>query len=469
MCNHNLFQPTISGDTMTRIHSGATPEQIKKDLKPLVDFQKEGISLDTLKELIETCLLPHLMQYDQSGFQSMFNAFPEKGAEFGAHIATVYNQGVTSWEVSPGGAVLEELCCKALCSLFGFSEKADATFMYSGTYANQEALYLALHWKAEQYKFDFGKKGLKGFNRDVVVIASDDAHLSLQSTVRMLGLGDRGLITVGVDENRRIDIALLKETIKELQKMKKDIFCIVATAGTTSTGSVDPVLPIAAICKQINAWLHVDGAYGLAYKLVPEWSPLFSGVEQANSVCWDPHKQMCVPIPNSVLFVGDKKDFNRITVHSHYFNRKEDTRPNPGLKSPPTTRPFSALPLVTSLRYQGMKKVIERLHAPLQAVKTTAKALESDPVITVCHTPDTGILCFRVIPKGVPEPMVNHVQQYIFDTIMKEGKRSISLTQLDGKTVLRLVAISPAVTSKALLETISYAKGVARTYEKRLV
>ncbi len=455
---------------MTRIYSGASPEQIEKDLKPLVDFQKEGISLDVLKELIETRLLPHLMQYDQPGFQSMFNAFLEKGAEFGAHIAAVYNQGVTSWEVSPGGAVLEELCCKALCRLFGFSEKADATFMYSGTYANQEALYLALHWKAEQYGFDFGKKGLKGFkNRDLVVIASDDAHFSLRSTVRMLGLGDRGLITVGVDENRRMDVALLEETIKELQKMKKDIFCIVATAGTTSTGSVDPVVPIADICEQINAWLHVDGAYGLAYKLVPEWMHLFSGVERADSVLWDPHKQMGVPIPNSVLFVRDKKDFNRITVHSHYFNRKEDTRPNPGLKSPPTTRPFSALPLVTSLRYQGLKKVIERLRQPLEAVKTTVKTLEPDPDITVCHNPDTGILCFRVVPKGIPEPMVNHLQQYIFDTIMAEGKRSISLTQLDGKTVLRLVAISPAVTSKDLLETISYAKAVARTYQKRLV
>ncbi|MBU7012071.1 MAG: aspartate aminotransferase family protein [Theionarchaea archaeon] len=446
----------------TRIYSGASPQQIAEELIPLVDFQDEGMPLPQLKKLVEERLIPHLMLYNQPGFQSMFNTFLEKGAELGAHIALTYNQGVTNWQVSPGGVVLEELCCKALCHLFGFSADADATFMYSGTYANQQALYLALHQKAEQEGFNLGKKGLQGFQdpEKLAVVASHDAHYSLRHAVRMLGLGDRSLITVPVDKNRRMNV----ETLKKILKKAQNVFCIVATTGTTSTGAVDPVLPISELCKNAKIWLHVDGAYGLAYSLVPEWNPLFSGVERADSVCWDPHKQMGVPIPNSVLFVKRKENFDRMAMYSSYFSRRKDTEPNPGLKSPPSTRPFSALPLVTSLRYQGMKKVVERLCAPLIAVKTVAETLRSFKDIEVCHTPDTGILCFRMVPEGVPEHTLNQLHHNIYRRILAEGTRTISLTTLDEKTVLRLVAVSPAVTSEALMETVSHAQELAHEY-----
>jgi L-2,4-diaminobutyrate decarboxylase len=384
------------------IYSGADPGQVASDLGPLVDFQEEGLSLGDLNKLVIERLLPHFMRYDQPTFQSMFNIFPEEGAEMGANIALSYNQGVTNWQVSPGGAMLEELCCKALCRLFGFSPEADSTFMYCGTYANQQALYLALHRHAEKNGFDFTQFGLQGFSdaKRLAVLASADAHFSLKHAVRILGLGEQSLFKLAVDENRRIDLERMEKTIIEL-KEKKDIFCAVATTGTTSTGSVDPVLPMAKLCKKHGIWLHVDGAYGLAYRLVPEWKPKFSGIELADSVSWDPHKHLGVPIPNSLLFVRRKEDFDRMSVYGDYFNRKDDPEPNPGLKSPPSTRPLSALPLVTSIRHLGLIKLRERLRAPLAAIKTTAERLKEEPDIEVCHKPDTGILCFRACRKKI--------------------------------------------------------------------
>jgi len=113
------------------IYSGASLDKVTKDLQPLIDFQDEGLSPKALEKLINERLIPHLMQYGHPGFHSMFNFFLEEGAELGAKIALAYNQGVTNWQVSPGGAVLEELCCQALCQLFGLSPESDATFMYS--------------------------------------------------------------------------------------------------------------------------------------------------------------------------------------------------------------------------------------------------------------------------------------------------------------------------------------------------
>ncbi len=446
--------------------SKASPEEMAVDLKPFVDFQDEGLSLETLNKMIEKCLIPHLMRYDQPGFQSMFNAFPEEGAEFGAKIALSYNQGVTNWQVSPGGVMLEELCCKALCQLFGFSPNADATFMASGTYSNQEALYLALHKQAEKEGFNLAEKGMKGFKDPsrLTVLTSCDAHFSIKHAVRMLGLGEESLRFLAVDDNRRIDVNLMKETIKEIQD-SKDVFCVFITAGTTSTGSVDSALPIAKICQEIGAWLHVDGAYGFAYSLVPKWKHLFSGIELADSLCWNPHKQLGIPIPNSLLFVRQWEYFGRMTLYSDYFNRREDPEPSPGLKSPPSTRPFSALALVTSLRHQGMIKVIQRLRAPLIAIKILYDNLRNDSDIELCHQPDTGILCFRIIPDSFPEKELDKLQRYIYDKIMTERERTISLTKLDDKAVLRVVAISPAVTSEALMETISNVRALAREYK----
>lgn len=451
------------------IFSGASPEQVAEDLRPLVDFEEEGLSLSALQQLLEKKLFPHLMNYDLPTFQSMFNAIPEEGAKFGAVIALQYNQGVTNWQVSPGGAMLEELCSKALCRLFGFAREADATFMYCGTYANQQALYLALHRQAEIEGFDLNQKGLQGFKDPgrLAVLTSEDAHLSLKHAVRTLGIGEQGLLTLKVDKKRCLDVNNLREKLDELEG-KKDIFCVVATAGTTSYGSVDPIMPIAQVCQASDIWLHVDGAYGLAYCLVPEWEHLYAGKELADSVSWDPHKQFGIPIPSSVLFVKRKEDFGRMAIFGDYFNPEGDHKPNPGLKSPPTTRPFSALSIVTSLRYQGKNKLIERLRAPLAAIKETAARIKDKPEVELMLSPDTGIMCFRVIPEGFPKDKRNELQEYVYDKIMNEGRRTISKTMLGQDTVLRLVAISPSLTSDDLMETVGYARSVAKDYSSSM-
>jgi L-2,4-diaminobutyrate decarboxylase len=444
------------------IYSGADPDQVASDLAPLVDFQEEGLPLGELNKLAIERLLPHFMRYDQPSFQSMFNAFPEEGAEMGASIALSYNQGVTNWQVSPGSAMLEELCCRALCKLFGLAPGADATFMYCGTYANQQAVYLAIHRYDENIGIDFSQKGLHGFQdaSRLTVLASADAHFSLKHAVRILGLGEQSLFKLDVDETRRIDMERMEKTITAL-KETKDIFCAVATAGTTSTGSVDPVLPMAELCKEHGIWLHVDGAYGLAYSLVPEWKPKFSGIELADSVSWDPHKQFGVPIPSSILFLRQKEDFDRMSVYGDYFNRKEDPEPNPGLKSPPSTRPLSALPLVTSIRHLGLAGLKDRLRAPLEAIKAAAAQLTKEPDIEVCHEPDTGILCFRLTPEDIKENELNQLQERLYREVIASGRRTLSITKLDDKAVLRLVSVSPKTSSEDMMETIAEVREIA--------
>lgn len=445
-----------------RLFSGASPEEVAADLAPLVDFQDEGLPLDELQALVRQHLLPHLMRYDLPTFQGLFNATLEEGAHYGAKVALEWNQGVTNWQVSPGGSTLEELCCRALCRLFGLGPQAEATVLYSGTYANQQALYMALHQRAREEGFDFSASGLSGFSHSarLAVAVSTDAHFSLRHGVRFLGLGENALLEVPVDGNRRMDVDGLRRLLKAVRSTR-DVFCVVATAGTTSTGSVDPLSEIGDLCREEGIWLHVDCAYGLAYGLIPERAPLFRGLEKAHTVSWDPHKQMAVPIPNSILFARDREMFRPLALFSHYWNRPDAPGPNPGLKSIPSTRPMAVLPLITSIRHQGRKGVVERLRRPLDAIRGLYEALLTYPDTEPLHEPDTGILCFRLVPPGFPVGELDGLQDRIYRTILSAGRRIISVTRLDGKAALRAVAISPEVTLDALLETVAEVRRIA--------
>ncbi len=447
-----------------KLTSGATPTQIADDLAPLLDFQAEGLPPDELKAMISNRLVPHLMRYESPRFQSMFNMTPPPEAKLGAQVMLDYNQGVTNWQVSPGGAMLEELCVQALCRLFGLGPDADATFMLAGTLANQQAVYLALHRHAERQGFDFAQQGIAGFDAPerLAVVVSEDTHFSFKHAARTVGLGENCLLTVPVDARRRMDVNQLRQRLAEWQKTR-DIFCIVATAGSTSTGAVDPLDALADACAATGAWLHVDGAYGYAYSLVPEWSHLFKGHPRADSITWDPHKQLGTPIPNSVLFVREKTSFDRMALHSSYFNRAEDVEPNPGLKSIPSTRPMAALPLITILRGQGLDQVIKTLRAPLAAIRALADALQDQPDIELCHQPDTGVLAFRMTPAGTAPEQLDALQRNLYQKVMASGQRSISMTTLGHKTVLRLTTVSPHTTVDDLLETIAMLRRFIQT------
>jgi L-2,4-diaminobutyrate decarboxylase len=154
-----------------------------------------------------------------------------------------------------------------------------------------------------------------------------------------------------------------------------------------------------------------------------------------------------------------------MAIFGNYFNPEGDPRPNPGLKSPPTTRPFSVLPIVTSLRHQGLKKLVERLRAPLEAIKETAHKIENAPGVELSLFPDTGILCFRVVPEDFPTERLNVLQEYIYNRIMNEGTRTVSKTKLGKDTVLRLVAISPSLTADDLMETVDCTRSLVEEFK----
>ena len=447
---------------------------MRRDLAPLLDFSEQGRDLGEIGRLLEERLAPHLMRYDRPTFQSMFNCRPEAGALFGAEWGLAWNQGVTNWQVSPGAAVLEELACEALAGLLGLPGFG-GTVMYCGTYANQQALYLALHRLAAGQGFDYVTAGLQGFTEPdhLVFLISEDAHFSLRHAVRMIGTGERSLVPVRVDANRRLDSDDLREKLEDMRHQRRQVVCVVATAGTTSTGSVDPIAAIADVCGEHDVWLHVDGAYGFAYRLVPERAGLFTGAERADSVSWDPHKQFGAPIPSSLLFTRRPEDLHRMALHADYFNRPDAAEPNPGTKSVPSTRPFTALPLVTSILHRGLAGVRADLAQPVAVMEQVHAFLTDQPDTEPLHTPDTGIQCFRIVPDGhpsdapgdgppsLPADRLDELQTRVYENLLAGGERSLSITSIGGVSALRLVSVATAVTAADAVAMVEAARAEA--------
>ncbi len=448
-----------------RIYGSDDPAKVARALQPLLDFQARGVALEDLSQLIDDCLVPHFVNYGHPGFHSLYNFFLEAGADLGAQVAFKHNQGVTNWQVSPGAVMLEEMCGRALCRLFKLADTAEATFMYSGTYANQQAVYLALHRQAEKQGFDFAREGLTGF-RDpgrLVLVASEAAHFSLRQTLRMLGLGEKSIRTVATDRNGRMDARALETSLRSLRN-SHDVFCVVSTAGTSSIGAIDPIAPVAEICKDMQTWFHVDGAYGLVYSLLPERETLFDGVIRADSITWDPHKQMGVPIPSSMLFLQNGTDFKRMAIFSDYFNRPGEPKPNPGLKSPPSTRPLAALPLVASIRHQGLDNLRQRLRAPLETVRQAAAYIDSQPDLELLLPPDLGIFCVRLLSQEIPGDHLDALQKFLYDKMLAEARRSVSFTRISGKVALRFLILTPEQTVAEIIKTLDYLRALAADF-----
>jgi glutamate/tyrosine decarboxylase-like PLP-dependent enzyme len=176
---------------------------------------------------------------------------------------------------------------------------------------------------------------------------------------------------------------------------------------------------------------------------------------------------MAVPIPNSILFARNRELFHPMALFSHYWNREDAPGPNPGLKSIPSTRPLAALPLVTSIRHQGLDGVRERLQKPVDAIRALYEALLAAEDMEPLHEPDTGILCFRAVPHGFSHEELDELQEFIYGEILRKGERIISVSRVGEKSCLRAVAITPEVRVDHLLETVSEARSLAFSFRAK--
>ncbi len=408
-------------------------------------------------------------------------------------ISAALNQNLIKLETSKVLSVLEkQVLAKMHCMVYGKDDAfyrehvqntrtALGSFTTGGTTANITALWVARN-NLFPPKEGFSSIEENGFFEAmhahdldrVVVLVSKRGHFSLRKAGGILGIGNKNVIAVDVDKNRSIDLSKLKTLIKELkQDGRTKIAAIIGIAGATETGVIDPLPQLADICEQENIHFHVDAAWGGPVLLSERYKHLLTGIERADSVTIDCHKQFYMPMTAGMVYFKDPKALDAIAYYARYVNRKGSV--DLGIKTLEGSRESSSLILDAALKIMGARGYGLMIEHGILTARIFADKINQRPLFELVSHPVLNILTYRVVPEKLRKQLetAGPDERIALNTTLDEininiqriqreaGKSFVSRTRLRLHTsdennvdVLRTVIMNPMTTPEILDEIL---------------
>ncbi|WP_183094843.1 pyridoxal phosphate-dependent decarboxylase family protein [Nocardioides stalactiti] len=350
-------------------------------------------------------------------------------------IASV-NSSMDTFDQSVGGTFVERHLVDWTARRIGFGRTADGVFTSGGSQSNLQALLLA---RGALEREPLGR---------LRILASADSHFSVQKSARLLGLGEDSVVCVPTDERHRMDPVALDRSLAACTALGLRPMAIVATAGTTDFGAIDPLPEIADLARAYDTWLHVDAAYGGGLLVSPRYRHRLAGIDRADSVTVDYHKTFFQPVSSSALLVRDGALLAPATWHADYLNPEDPAvaSPNQVDKSLQTTRRFDALKLWLTLRMMGPDTLGDYVDALVDLARDTYVAVADEPDLEVAARPELSTLVFRYAPSGLDEPALASLNTRIRAALYESGRAMVAATRVDGRQFLKLTLLNPLAT-----------------------
>jgi len=356
--------------------------------------------------------------------------------------------------------VLEHRVVRWLCDLVGYGAASGGTMTSGGTEATLTGLLAARSAAIP----DVWTNGVGA--EPPVVVCGEHAHYAVSRAVGEMGLGLRNMVTVP-SRDWRMDPAALADILDQMRTLGRTVMAVVATAGSTATGSFDDLETIGALCEERGIWLHVDGAHGASALLSERHRHRVRGLARARSIAWDPHKMMLQPLSAGVVLVREERDLeSAFSQRAPYlFHGSEGERVwDQGIRSLMCSRRADVLKLWVSFqRYgaHGMGALYDRLCDVAQAMHDR---LSTHPGFEVLHAPECNILCFRWIGDGTLSPDATDILNWdLRERYNRSGAGWITATNLAGKRVLRVTIMNPRTGIREVDEIVEGIAVMART------
>jgi glutamate/tyrosine decarboxylase-like PLP-dependent enzyme len=327
------------------------PDSIRAFLEPFTFESTE--QTDLVFRPIADALAAHQVHTPHPCYFGLFNPAPSTMGTVADMVVAALNPQLAAWTHSPLAVEIERHLVLAFATQFGLSaSSADGTFTTGGSEANLTALLCALfrQWP------EVHSQGVRALQREPVMYVSAEGHHSFVKAVRVAGLGDQALRHVAVDENLAMDPQKLREMIAADRRQGCAPFLLVGTAGSTSTGAIDPLPALAAIAKEEALWFHVDAAWAGAAQLVPAVRHVLRGIELADSITFDSHKWLSVPMGAGLFLTRHPDALGRtFELHARYMPREGGERApvDPYAHSIQWSRRFIGLKLFLTLAATG--------------------------------------------------------------------------------------------------------------------
>ncbi|MFG2984638.1 pyridoxal phosphate-dependent decarboxylase family protein [Streptomyces sp. NPDC048258] len=376
-------------------------------------------------------------------------------AVLGEAVLSAVNSSLDTWDQSIGGTLIERRLIDWTAQRIGLGPGADGVFTSGGSQSNFHALLLARD-EACRSVMQHAPNGATELAKSEVlpklrIFTSEASHFSVKKSAAMLGLGYEAVIAVPVDRNRRMDTAVLALELESCAREGLFPMAVVATAGTTDFGSIDPLPEIARLAAEHSAWMHVDAAYGCGLLVSPTRRHLLDGIEHADSVTVDYHKSFFQPVSSSAMLVRDRDTLKHATYHADYLNPRrmaEERIPNQVDKSIQTTRRFDALKLWMTLRVMGADGVGSLFDEVVDLAAAGWDLIDADPRFEVVVKPQISTLVFRYVPEGeVRADLVDEANLHARKALFASGEAVVAGTKVDGDQYLKFTLLNPQTTT----------------------
>jgi aromatic-L-amino-acid/L-tryptophan decarboxylase len=395
-----------------------------------------GESFPQIFEDVENLILPAVTHWNHPNFHGLFSTSTSAPGIFGEMLAATFDQKAMLWRTSPASTELEPVVLDWLRQMLNLPEDFHGLIYDTASISTLHAIAMA----REKLNLDIRGKGMSGRN-DLPLLriyCSEQTHSSIDKAVLLLGLGQRSLVKIPTNERFEMDADELSQAIADDKSRGYLPFCVVATIGTTSTSSIDPVDKIADICGRNNIFLHVDAAYAGSAAIVPEFQAYFKGWERADSIVLNPHKWLFTPFDLSVLYVKDldllKQTFSLVAEYL----KVAETVQNQMDYGIQLGRRFRSLKLWFVMRYFGKDGLIARIREHCRLARLFANWIDDSENFEMLAPVPFALVCFRAAPKGLSEQETNELNEKIMNDINASGAAYLSHTKLNGKYTLRM-------------------------------
>ncbi|WP_343711126.1 aspartate aminotransferase family protein [Kosakonia radicincitans] len=358
------------------------------------------------------------------------------------------NQSMDSWDQSPSATIIEIKLIEWLRTQVGYQPGDAGVFTSGGTQSNLMGLMLARDAFFARQSHSVQQDGLTGDLSKIKVLCSENAHFSVQKNMALMGLGYRSVTLVKTDEFSRMDLNDLAAKLAQAKANGEQVLAIVATAGTTDAGAIDPLAEIAALAAEYQTWMHVDAAWGGALLLSEKFRHYLDGLELADSVTLDFHKQFFQTISCGAFLLKDPRHYQLMRYQAAYLNSDFDEEhgvPNLVSKSLQTTRRFDALKLWMGLEALGKKQYAEIIDNGVTLAQQVAEFVAQEPQLELVMQPQLASVLFRFRPQNDDMSAVALLNQRIGDALLASGAANVGVTEADGITCLKLTLLNPTV------------------------
>lgn len=401
---------------------------------------EKGESMETILSDIDRLIVPALTHWSHPSFFAYFATSTSAPGIFGELLSAAFDVKSMLWRTSPASTELEEVTLDWLRQMIGLDQGMSGFIYDTASVSSMHAIAAA----REGVELRIREEGMSG-REDLPLLrvyASEQAHSSIEKGIITLGLGQRALRKIRTDSEFRMNANALAEAIDEDKRNGFLPFCVVATVGTTSTSSIDPVPAIVSICERHAMWLHVDAAYAGSAAVVPEMRHILDGCERADSLVMNPHKWLFTPFDLSVLYCRHMDLLRRaFSLVPEYLRTPEQDKVRSGSDyGVQLGRRFRALKLWMIIRYFGHEGLAARIREHMRLAKRFASWAEESRDWELMAPVPFALVCFRARQPNADTSVteLDALNEAIMHAVNATGKAFLSHTKLNDKLVLRL-------------------------------